>query len=89
MAIPEYFLILLQNYDNLKPNAMGKFGATELILILVLIIILFGAKKLPDLMRGAGRGIREFKDAMNKDYSTEKDTDKTSKKEDDVKDTSK
>ena len=60
---------------------MGKIGATELILILVLIIVLFGAKKLPDLMRGAGRGIREFKDAMNKDYTAEKNNDKTESSE--------
>jgi sec-independent protein translocase protein TatA len=38
-------------------------GTQELLLILLLVIILFGAKKIPDLARGLGRGIREFKDA--------------------------
>lgn len=35
----------------------------ELIVIFLIIIVLFGAKKIPDLARGLGRGIREFKDA--------------------------
>jgi sec-independent protein translocase protein TatA len=38
-------------------------GATELILILLVVLLLFGAKKIPELARGMGRGIREFKDA--------------------------
>lgn len=41
------------------------FGAQEILLILLVVLILFGGKKLPELMRGAGRGIREFKDALN------------------------
>ena len=38
-------------------------GPTELIIILFIVIILFGAKKLPDLAQGLGKGIREFKKA--------------------------
>lgn len=38
-------------------------GATEMILILLAIILLFGAKKIPELARGLGKGIKEFKDA--------------------------
>jgi sec-independent protein translocase protein TatA len=38
-------------------------GATELILIVLVVLLLFGAKKIPELARGMGRGIREFKDA--------------------------
>lgn len=38
-------------------------GGQELILILLVVIILFGAKKIPELAKGLGRGIREFKDA--------------------------
>lgn len=41
----------------------SSLGAPELILILVVVLLLFGAKKIPDLARGLGRGIREFKDA--------------------------
>ena len=39
------------------------FGGTEIILILVVIALLFGAKKIPELARGLGKGVREFKDA--------------------------
>lgn len=40
-------------------------GATELIVIAVVVILLFGGKKIPELMRGLGRGVKEFKDGMN------------------------
>ena len=43
---------------------MGKFGATEWILILVVVLLLFGGKKIPELMRGLGQGMKEFKDAQ-------------------------
>jgi len=41
----------------------GMFGAWEIVLILALALILFGAKKLPELAKGLGQGIREFKKA--------------------------
>jgi len=40
-------------------------GGSEWLIILLVIIILFGAKKIPELMRGLGSGIREFKNAAN------------------------
>ena len=42
---------------------MGNLGATEIILILLVILIFFGAKKIPDLAQGLGKGIREFRKA--------------------------
>lgn len=42
---------------------MGKFGAFEIILILAVVLLLFGGKKIPELMKGLGKGIKEFKDA--------------------------
>jgi sec-independent protein translocase protein TatA len=42
---------------------LGGMGVPELIVIFLIIVLLFGAKKIPDLARGLGRGIREFKDA--------------------------
>jgi sec-independent protein translocase protein TatA len=39
------------------------FGVTEIILILAVILLLFGGKKVPELMRGMGKGIKEFKNA--------------------------
>lgn len=43
----------------------GNLGSTEIILIIVVILILFGAKKIPEFMRGIGKGMREFKKAVN------------------------
>ena len=44
-------------------NFIGGLGGWEVFLILFVVLLLFGAKKIPDLARGLGRGIREFKDA--------------------------
>jgi sec-independent protein translocase protein TatA len=40
-------------------------GGGELILIIVVVLLMFGGKKIPELMRGVGRGMREFNDAKN------------------------
>ena len=45
--------------------AVGFLGGWELVLILAVVLILFGAKKLPDLAKGLGQGIKEFKKAAN------------------------
>ena len=42
---------------------MGRIGAPEIIVILVIILLFFGGKKIPELMRGLGKGVKEFKDA--------------------------
>jgi sec-independent protein translocase protein TatA len=42
---------------------MGNLGATEILLIFLVIVIFFGAKKIPELAQGLGKGIREFKKA--------------------------
>lgn len=44
---------------------MGNFGWTEILLIAFVVLLLFGGKKIPELMRGLGRGVREFSDAKN------------------------
>jgi sec-independent protein translocase protein TatA len=40
-------------------------GWNEILLILLVVLLLFGGRKIPELMRGMGKGIREFKDAKN------------------------
>jgi len=45
---------------------IGGLGTGEILLIVLVILLLFGGKKLPELMRGMGRGVKEFKDAMDK-----------------------
>ena len=42
----------------------GSLGATEIILIIVAIVLLFGAKKIPELAQGVGKGMKEFKKAV-------------------------
>ncbi len=62
---------------------LGGLGATEAVLIFLAIVFLFGAKKIPELARGFGKGIREFKDATKeiKDNIEDsvKNTDETAK----------
>ena len=42
---------------------LGAFGPTEIILVLIIVLLFFGGKKIPELMRGLGQGMKEFKDA--------------------------
>jgi sec-independent protein translocase protein TatA len=57
---------------------LGSLGPTELILILLIVIIIFGARKLPDLGRSIGEGIKNFKKSIN--TGEEGDKDKPGKK---------
>lgn len=40
-------------------------GTTEIIIILILVLLLFGGRKIPELMKGLGKGVKNFKDGMN------------------------
>ncbi len=44
---------------------LGNIGAGEIIVIALVVLLLFGGKKIPELMKGIGKGIRSFKDGMN------------------------
>ncbi|HAW06905.1 MAG: twin-arginine translocase TatA/TatE family subunit [Bacteroides sp.] len=44
---------------------LGSLGGGELILIALVILLLFGGKKIPELMKGLGKGVKSFKDGMN------------------------
>ena len=46
-------------------------GYGQILIIVFVVLLLFGGRKIPELMRGLGRGVKEFKDAMNTDYSAE------------------
>lgn len=41
------------------------FGTNEMIIIVIVVLLLFGGRKIPELMRGLGKGVREFNDAKN------------------------
>jgi sec-independent protein translocase protein TatA len=51
---------------------MGNLGATEILLILLVIVLLFGGRKIPELMKGIGQGMKEFKKASRLDDENEK-----------------
>jgi sec-independent protein translocase protein TatA len=51
---------------------MGKIGMTEILLILVVVVLLFGGRKIPELMKGIGQGMKEFKKASKYDPAEDK-----------------
>ena len=44
---------------------LGNLGTGEIIIIALVLLLLFGGKKIPELMRGIGKGVRNFKEGMN------------------------
>ncbi|MCF8464834.1 MAG: twin-arginine translocase TatA/TatE family subunit [Flavobacteriales bacterium] len=56
---------------------LGVFGPQEVMIIAVVLLLFFGGRKIPELMKGLGKGIKEFKDA-----SKGEETDKISEKKD-------
>ena len=46
-------------------KALFGLGTSEIVVIVLIVVLLFGAKKIPELMRGVGKGVKEFKDAVN------------------------
>ncbi|HPT21281.1 MAG TPA: twin-arginine translocase TatA/TatE family subunit [Bacteroidales bacterium] len=54
---------------------MGKIGLTEIILVLLVVVLLFGGRKIPELMKGIGQGMKEFKKASKYDPATEQNKD--------------
>lgn len=51
-------------------------GFQEIIVIILILVLLFGAKRIPELMRGVGRGVKEFKDAVNSDVVSDEEKEK-------------
>ena len=70
------------NFLLFKPEFLFAMpGGTEWILILLVVLLFFGGKKIPDLMRGIGRGVREFNDAKD---TVKKEIDAGSKEKDNI-----
>lgn len=56
---------------------MGRFGVTEILVILAIVLLLFGGKKIPELMKGLGSGIKEFKNASKDGQPADKKEEET------------
>lgn len=55
---------------------LGMFGGQEIFLIAIIVLILFGGKKIPELMKGVGKGLKEFKKETKEDDTEEKEDEK-------------
>lgn len=55
---------------------LGAFGPWQIVLIVVVILLLFGGRKIPELMKGLGKGMKEFKDATKGEDDSNKDEEK-------------
>ena len=56
---------------------LGVFGPWQVIAILVVALLLFGGRKIPELMKGLGKGVKEFKDASKSDEGKEEETEES------------
>jgi len=59
---------------------LGMFGPTEIIIIVLIVVLLFGGRKIPELMKGIGQGMREFKKASRGDTEESKEESTIEKK---------
>ncbi|NEN22113.1 twin-arginine translocase TatA/TatE family subunit [Cryomorpha ignava] len=59
---------------------LGMIGWPQVVLIAVIVLLLFGGKKIPEMMRGLGKGMKEFKDATNEDTTKGKNNTSTEEK---------
>jgi len=51
----------------IQPMLIGGLGTPELVIIAIVVLLLFGGKKIPELMKGVGKGVRSFKKGLNED----------------------
>lgn len=58
---------------------IGGLGASEILLIALVVLLFFGGKKIPELMKGLGKGVRSFKDGMKEVENEIKENDNTEK----------
>jgi sec-independent protein translocase protein TatA len=63
-------------FDFILLGFLGGLGGGEILVIALVLLLMFGGKKIPELMRGLGKGMKEFKDASNGNKEEEKDLNK-------------
>jgi sec-independent protein translocase protein TatA len=79
--IVTYRVILALGILKIKKIKMDLFAPSHLIIIILMIVLLFGGKKIPELMKGLGHGVKEFKNAMKDDEKVEPESKKLIEKE--------
>ena len=52
---------------------LGNIGAGEIIIVALIVLLLFGGKKIPELMKGLGKGVKNFKDGMKEEDEPDKE----------------
>ena len=62
----------------IQPTILAALGAMEITLIVLVVLLLFGGKKIPELMRGLGKGMKEFKDGKDGVDGVDNNTNTTS-----------
>lgn len=68
---------LIQICFGINYSIMGRLGLPEILVIIAVVLLLFGGKKIPELMKGLGSGIKEFKNAAKEDQPADKKEDET------------
>ena len=58
---------------------IGGIGFQEILLVALIVLLFFGGKKIPELMKGLGKGVKSFKDGMKEDNVNENDNDNEKK----------
>lgn len=59
---------------------LGMFGPWQVVLVVVVVLLLFGGRKIPELMKGLGKGMKEFKDATKNEEDSGSEEDKENNK---------
>lgn len=59
---------------------LGMFGPWQVVLVVIVVLLLFGGRKIPELMKGLGKGMKEFKDATKNDEDQGGETEKENNK---------
>jgi len=65
----------------MTPLFIGGLGMQEVLLIALVVLLFFGGRKIPELMKGLGKGVRSFKEGMNESEKENEDNRETPKKE--------
>ena len=73
---------LLTNIDTVQ--YAGWIGTPEIIIIVIVVVLLFGGRKIPELMRGIGKGVKEFREGIGGDDEKKSEEDKPKSKDDET-----